>query len=242
MSQGSSSPRLVRTAEEFRSLADGVRASGARLGLVPTMGALHEGHRVLMREARRRAGVVAVTLFVNPTQFGPNEDLGRYPRDLEGDLAKCAAEGVALVFAPDVREMYPAGERTRVSVGGLTAHLCGASRPGHFDGVATIVTKLFALAGPCTAVFGQKDYQQLQVIRRLARDLFLPIEIVGHPTVREPDGLALSSRNAFLSVEERARALAIPRALASAARTFHEGERGAAALTEPVKRALGEAG
>ncbi len=221
---------------------DAARATDGSVALVPTMGALHDGHRALMREARRRAPYVAVTIFVNPTQFAPGEDLDRYPRDVEGDVEKCAAEGVSVVFAPGVSDMYPPHERTRVSVSGLTSHLCGATRPGHFDGVATIVTKLFALAGPAVAVFGRKDYQQLQVVRRLGRDLMLPIEVIGHPTVREHDGLALSSRNAFLSPEERARALAIPGSLASATRAFTTGERSVLALTEPVRRALAEAG
>jgi pantoate--beta-alanine ligase len=206
------------------------------------MGALHEGHRALMREARRRAGAVVVSIFVNPTQFGPGEDLDRYPKDLEGDVEKCRGEGVALVFAPSVEEMYPAGASTRVHVAGLGDHLCGASRPVHFDGVATIVTKLFTAVGASIAVFGRKDYQQLQIIRRLTRDLLLPVEVVGNPTVREPDGLALSSRNAFLSADDRRRALAIPRSLADAVRAFEAGERRAEALRVPVARALGEAG
>ena len=235
-------PRIVRTVAEFRAAADEVRGKGGRFGMVPTMGALHEGHGALMREAGRRSTTTAVTIFVNPTQFGPREDLGRYPRNLEGDVAKCAAEGVSLVFAPAVAEMYPPGERTRVSVTGLTEPLCGASRPGHFDGVATIVTKLFAAAGPCVAVFGRKDYQQLQVIRRLARDLLLPVEVVGYPTVRESDGLALSSRNAYLTPDDRRRALAIPQALASAVGRFTSGERGAAALRAPALHALEAAG
>ncbi|MBM4363739.1 MAG: pantoate--beta-alanine ligase, partial [Deltaproteobacteria bacterium] len=175
-------PRVLGTVAELRAFADGVRGGGARLGLVPTMGALHAGHRALMAEAARRADVVVVTIFVNPTQFGPGEDLAKYPRDLPRDLEVSAAEGVAAVFAPSVDEMYPAGERTRVEVTGLTRHLCGASRPGHFGGVATVVTKLFAAAGPCTAVFGKKDYQQLQVVKRLAADLLLPVEVVGLPT------------------------------------------------------------
>jgi pantoate--beta-alanine ligase len=235
-------PRIVRTVLDFRAAADEVRGRGGRFGIVPTMGALHEGHEALMREARERASVVAVTIFVNPTQFGPNEDLARYPRDLEGDVARCESEGVALVFAPEVSEMYLAGERTRVHVSGLTESLCGASRPGHFDGVATIVTKLFTAAGPSVAVFGRKDYQQLQVIRRLTRDLLLPVEIVGYPTVREPDGLALSSRNRYLTVSDRRRALAIPGALGGAASRFSAGERRAGALRVPALRALEEAG
>ncbi|MCC6214357.1 MAG: pantoate--beta-alanine ligase [Polyangiaceae bacterium] len=228
--------------DSFREACEAVRRGGRRLGLVPTMGALHEGHQALVREAARRSDVVAVTIFVNPTQFGPTEDLDRYPRDLEGDVAKCQAAGAELVFAPAAAAIYPAGERTRVRVDGLSTHLCGRSRPVHFEGVATVVTKLFAVAGPCVAVFGRKDYQQLRVVERLARDLLLPIEVVGHPTVREADGLALSSRNAYLSASERATALAIPRALAAAVRRFAGGERAVAALREPVIVSLGAAG
>ena len=236
------SPRVVHTVSELRSAILEHSGDGGRLGFVPTMGALHDGHRALMREAKRRAAFTLVSIFVNPTQFGPKEDLARYPRDLEGDVAKCAAEDVALVFAPAVSEIYPDGEQTRVRVTGITEHLCGASRPGHFDGVATVVTKLFAAAGPCVAVFGRKDYQQLQVIKRLTRDLLLPVDVVGFPTVRESDGLALSSRNAYLGAEDRARALAIPRSLANAVRAFAAGERGAQALRAPVVQALTDAG
>lgn len=236
-----SPPEILRTVAEFRARADQVRAGGGRLGLVPTMGALHDGHRALMREAARRATATAVTIFVNPTQFGPNEDLARYPRDLDGDVEKCAAEGVAFVFAPPVSEMYAPDERTRVHVSGVSDALCGASRPGHFDGVATVVTKLFAVAGPSIAVFGKKDYQQFRVIQTFTRDLLLPVEIVGYPTVRENDGLALSSRNRYLSADERRRALAIPRGLADAVSRFEAGERRVRSLTEPLERALAEA-
>lgn len=233
---------IHETVAAFRAACDTIRASGQRLGLVPTMGALHEGHLALIREAQRHAEQVAVTIFVNPTQFGPNEDLARYPRDLPGDAAKCASAGAALVFAPKVEEMYPAGERTRVAVRELTTALCGASRPGHFDGVTTIVTKLFAVAGPCVAVFGKKDYQQLTVVRRMTRDLLLPVEIVAHPTVREADGLAMSSRNAYLTPDQRARAVALPRALAAAHARFAAGERRAGALLGEVEQRLRAAG
>ena len=212
------------------------------LGLVPTMGALHRGHVALIAEARRRSVNVAVTIFVNPTQFGLNEDLARYPRDLEGDLEKCRGAGASLVFAPAALEMYPAGDRTQVRVSELTEHLCGSSRPGHFEGVATIVTKLFAATGPCIAIFGRKDYQQLKVIERLTRDLLLPVEIVAYETVRESDGLALSSRNAYLSDTERRQALSIPRALGAALACFGAGERGAGALRLPVEKTLAVAG
>lgn len=218
--------RVARTAAEFRAACDELRSGQARgLALVPTMGALHEGHRSLMRLGRREAHAVAVTIFVNPTQFGPNEDFARYPRDLEGDVAACAAEGVELVFAPAPDEMYPRGDATRVRVEGLTERLCGPLRPGHFEGVATVVAKLFAVTGPCKAIFGRKDYQQLKVVERLARDLLLPVTVVGHPTIRDADGLALSSRNRYLSPPEREQALAIPRALARAASAFASGER-----------------
>ncbi|MET0790346.1 MAG: pantoate--beta-alanine ligase [Polyangiaceae bacterium] len=219
-----------RTVAEFRRAANAVREAGKRLGLVPTMGALHEGHLSLVREARSRAAEVAVTIFVNPTQFGPNEDFERYPRTLERDVELLQGAGASHVFAPEASEMYPAGERTRVHVSGLTDALCGPHRPGHFDGVTTIVSKLFAVAGECVAVFGRKDYQQLKVIERMTRDLLLPVEIVGLSTLRLSDGLALSSRNAYLSAEERERALAIPRALSAAVAAFEAGERRTGAL------------
>lgn len=234
--------RVAHTVAEFRAACDAVRARGKRLGLVPTMGALHEGHLALVTEARRRADEVAVTIFVNPTQFGPEEDLERYPRDLSGDLEKCESAGASLVFAPaSPKEMYPAGERTRVRVEGLTEALCGASRPVHFEGVTTIVSKLFAVAGPCVAVFGRKDYQQLKVIQRMTRDLLLPVEVVGHATVREADGLALSSRNQYLDATWRTRALAIPRALSGAVKSFDAGERSVETLSRAVTEALSDA-
>jgi len=196
------------------------------------MGALHDGHLALVREARRRSDVVVVSIFVNPTQFGPGEDLARYPRDLAGDLAKLA--DADLVFAPDAEAMYPPGDETRVRVGALAEPLCGPFRPGHFEGVATVVTKLLALVGPAVAVFGQKDYQQLAVLRRVVTDLFLPVEIVGHPIVREADGLAMSSRNAYLSPADRARAVELSRGLFEAARLFAGGERDARALRAAI--------
>jgi pantoate--beta-alanine ligase len=223
-------PLVVTTAAEFRAACDAVRSGGRTLGLVPTMGALHAGHLALVAEAKRRADAAAVTIFVNPTQFGPNEDFSKYPRVLERDLELCRDARVDIVFTPTSTEMYPEGERTRVRVEGLSEHLCGPFRPGHFEGVATIVTKLFVLTGKSSAVFGKKDYQQLQVVRRLARDLLLPIEIVGYPTLRDPDGLALSSRNQYLSTTERERALAVPRGLSAAVRAYAAGERRAGEL------------
>jgi pantoate--beta-alanine ligase len=221
-------PILVRTPREARAACYAARSSGRRVGFVPTMGALHEGHLGLARDARSRSDFVVCSIFVNPTQFGPMEDYGRYPRDLEGDIAKL--EGVDLVFAPDAAAMYPAGDETRVRVGKLAESLCGPHRPGHFEGVATVVTKLLSVVGPCTAVFGKKDYQQLAIIRRVVTDLLLPVTVVGHPIVREADGLAMSSRNAYLSDEERRRALALSRGLSSASSAFAAGERGAGAL------------
>jgi len=233
---------LYRTGPEFRAAAEGVRRRGKRVGLVPTMGALHEGHLALIAEAQKRSHEVAVTIFVNPTQFGPNEDFARYPRALERDLELCRSAGAAHVFAPDASEMYAPSERTRVRVSGLAEALCGPFRPGHFDGVTTIVSKFFALAGACVAVFGRKDYQQLKVIERMTRDLLLPVEIVGYPTLRDADGLALSSRNAYLSSPERVRALSIPHALAVAARAFLSGERQVGALRKSALSSLAEAG
>ena len=233
---------LHRSVAEFRQATNAVRSAGQRLGLVPTLGALHEGHLSLVREARSRASQVALTIFVNPTQFGPNEDFARYPRTLERDLELCREAGVSHVFAPDASEMYPQGERTRVRVSGLTEALCGPLRPGHFDGVTTIVSKLFAVAGECVAVFGRKDYQQLKVIERMTRDLLLPVEVVGLRTLRDTDGLALSSRNVFLSAEERQRALAIPRALSGAVAAFERGERRVGVLRAAAHELLAAAG
>ncbi len=232
-----SRPELHASPTDFRLACDRARSSGARVALVPTMGALHDGHLSLVREARRHAEVVAVSIFVNPTQFGPSEDFSRYPRDLASDVAKLAGESVDLVFCPDAPAMYPAGEQTRVRVGALAEPLCGAFRPGHFEGVATVVSKLLILTGPAVAVFGKKDYQQLAVLRRVVVDLMLPVTIVGAGIVREPDGLAMSSRNAYLSPEERARALALCRGLRAAHALFSAGERAPDALLAPV---LGE--
>ncbi|WP_457205492.1 pantoate--beta-alanine ligase [Nocardioides sp. P5_C9_2] len=209
-------PVLAATREELRSRA---RRPG-RVALVPTMGALHEGHASLMRTAREHADTVVVSVFVNPLQFGEGEDLDRYPRTLEADLELCAAEGVDVVFAPSVQEMYPYGVRSERAVtvdpGRLGAILDGESRPGHFTGVLTVVAKLFGLVQPDVAVFGQKDYQQLALITRMAGDLCLPVEVVGAETVREPDGLALSSRNRYLDADQRRAAVALSRALRAA--------------------------
>mgnify|MGYP001765709107 CR=1 FL=1 len=228
--------RVLRLAEEARSFARQARSRGETVGLVPTMGALHEGHLSLIRIARRQAGRVVVTLFVNPLQFGPREDLERYPRDFERDRALCEREGADALFAPDAAEVYPPGFCTRVEVPGpLTAGLCGTRRPGHFTGVATVVAKLLAICEPDVAVFGQKDAQQAAVIRRLVRDLNLPVEIVAAPIVREVDGLAMSSRNVYLSPEERAQARVLKASLDEAGRLFAAGERDAGALAAAAR-------
>ena len=205
--------QVIDTIAAFRKALDGERAAGRTVGLVPTMGYLHDGHASLMRRAAAECDVVAATIFVNPLQFGANEDLTSYPRDLDGDTKLAATNGVSYILAPSVEEMYPTKVVTSIRVSTLTETLDGASRPGHFDGVATVVAKLFNIAGPCRAYFGEKDFQQLAVVRRMAADLSAPVEIVGCPTVREADGLAMSSRNAYLTPEERAVAPLLQQAL-----------------------------
>jgi len=208
----------------MQAWADATRARGERIALVPTMGALHEGHVALIAEARRRAKRVVVSIFVNPTQFDRYDDFERYPRTLEDDAARCAAAGVDVIFAPSPRAMYPEGFQTAVEVAALTAPLCGKTRPGHFRGVTTVVTKLFHAVRPHLAVFGEKDWQQLAVVRRMAADLDFGIEIVGVPTVREADGLALSSRNRRLTPDDREAARCLPRALDAGAEMVATGE------------------
>jgi pantoate--beta-alanine ligase len=217
-----------------RAACHAARARGDHVGFVPTMGFFHEGHRSLMRAARADNDVVVVSLFVNPTPFGPPEDLGAYPRDPEGDHAVAEAEGVDVLFVPTVDEMYPAGARTTVHVAGLTEGLCGASRPGHFDGVTTVVAKLFSIVGPSRAYFGRKDAQQLAVIRRMASDLDLPVDVVGCPLVREHDGLARSSRNVYLDADDRQAATILSRALFMASEAVVRGQRDAAAIRQLV--------
>jgi pantoate--beta-alanine ligase len=229
---------VLRSPAELSDWTETARRAGRRVGLVPTMGFLHRGHTSLMEASRARADLTAVSIFVNPTQFGPNEDLARYPRDLEGDLRTCREMRVDAVFTPEAGAMYPTGHRTFVEVTGLQDGLCGARRPVHFRGVATVVTQLFALARPHLGVFGEKDWQQLQIIRRLAADLHLGVEVLGMPIVREADGLAMSSRNAYLSARERARALALSRGLGSARARWAAGEQQADALREAVRAEL----
>ena len=229
---------VAETIPEVRRCVGDARAAGLAIRLVPTMGALHAGHASLIRAARADGGCVVVSLFVNPTQFGPGEDLARYPRPMEADLAVCRREGVDVVFHPPAEEMYPDAPRTTVHVAGLTEGLCGAHRPGHFDGVCTVVAKLLNIVGPDAAYFGEKDAQQLAVVRRMAADLNLPTRIVGCPLVRDADGLAISSRNAYLSGEERRQALALGRAVAEARGRIEAGERDARRVADLVEGRL----
>lgn len=221
---------VAKTIGEVRSALFTSRQRGRRVGLVPTMGALHQGHLSLVRAARAKCDFVVVSIFVNPTQFGPQEDLSKYPRTLERDCALLEREGVELVFVPEVEEMYPAGAVTWVTVEGLSERLCGRSRPGHFRGVTTVVAKLFHIVQPDAAFFGQKDAAQAAIIRRMVRDLAVPVEIVVCPIVREADGLALSSRNVYLTAEQRTQALGLSRALGEVEAAFRGGERDAAKL------------
>ena len=228
----------MEVVQSSRRLAALCRAAPRELGLVPTMGALHDGHLALVRQARRENATLAVSIFINPSQFGPQEDLSRYPRDMERDLELLRAEGADLVFTPDAVEMYPPGFDTWVDPGELANRLEGADRPGHFRGVATIVTKLFNLVTPDRAYFGQKDGQQLAVIRRLVRDLGMGLEIVAVPTVREDDGLAMSSRNLYLPPDQRQAAPVVYRALASAERLWQQGVTDAQQLRQEIHRVL----
>ena len=226
---------VVQSSQQVAALC---RAAARELGLVPTMGALHDGHLALVRQARRENATLAVSIFINPSQFGPQEDLSRYPRDMERDLELLRAEGADLVFTPDAAEMYPPGFDTWVDPGELANRLEGANRPGHFRGVDTIVTKLFNLVTPDRAYFGQKDGQQLVVIRRLVRDLGMGLEIVAVPTVREADGLAMSSRNLYLTPDQRHAAPVVYRALASAERLWRQGVTDAQQLRQETRRVL----
>ena len=227
--------KIIEQVEEMRRWSEAERRRGRTIAFVPTMGFLHEGHLRLVRDGKKRGERLVVSIFVNPAQFAPQEDFSAYPRDFERDRELLEKAGVDVVFHPSVTAMYPKGYQTRVQVEDLGARLCGAFRPGHFQGVATVVAKLFNIVQPHTAIFGCKDFQQLQVIRRMAGDMNFAVDIVGHPTVREPDGLAMSSRNAYLNAAERQGALCLSRSLAEAERLLKGGERRAAALLERVR-------
>jgi pantoate--beta-alanine ligase len=232
--------RVLETIEQMRSACQAVRHGVKRLGFVPTMGALHEGHLSLVRAAKARCDVVAASIFVNPTQFGPNEDFSKYPRAFERDRERLEKEGVELLFAPSVEEMYPRGAVTFVTVEGLSERLCGKSRPGHFRGVATVVSKLFHITQPNLAFFGQKDAAQVAIIRRMVVDLNLGVEIVVCPIVREADGLAMSSRNAYLSPQQRRSALVLSRSLAHVTKLSEQGERCTAKLSAAGRQVFSE--
>lgn len=234
----------VKTVTELRAAVARARSAGKRIGFVPTMGNLHVGHVSLIEKALQHADFVVASIFVNPLQFGPNEDLDKYPRTLLADQGKLVGAGCHLLFHPGVEDMYPHGldSQTRVSVSGVSEGLCGGSRPGHFDGVATVVTKLFNMVQPDIAVFGEKDFQQLAVIRTLTRDLNLSVQILGAPTVRAEDGLAQSSRNGYLNAEQRAQAPALYRTLRQLADSLRDGQRDFAILLETGKAQLASAG
>ena len=233
--------RAVASSAELRAATDAARSDGVGVGFVPTMGALHAGHRSLLARARAENGFVVASVFVNPLQFGPTEDLAAYPRDREADLAVLAAEGVDLAFLPGEQEMWPSPPEVRLAVGGLGDRLEGLHRPGHLDGVATVVAKLLHLVGPSRAYFGQKDAQQLAVVRRMVADLAFPNQIVACPTVREPDGLAVSSRNAYLLPDERQRATALYRALEAGRAEYASGGRDPAAVEAAAREVLADA-
>ena len=232
--------KICTTIDEMRATSRTARQSGKRLGLVPTMGALHDGHLSLMRAAKSECDAVAASIFVNPLQFGPTEDLAKYPRTFDHDVQLLEKESVDILFAPTPAEMYTPGAVTYVTVEGLSDKLCGKSRPGHFRGVATVVAKLFHIVEPDLAFFGQKDAAQATIIRRMVRDLNLPIEIVVCPIVREPDGLAMSSRNVYLSPQDRKSATVLNRSLTEVKQRFDQGERNATALIKAAKKVLAQ--
>jgi pantoate--beta-alanine ligase len=226
---------IIKAAAQMQVTSESLRCSGQAIAFVPTMGFLHEGHIELMRTGKRYSDKLVISIFVNPTQFGPNEDFKHYPRDTEGDLKKADSAGVDIVFFPSVEDMYPQGFQSTVHIEKLPKHLCGLSRPGHFDGVTTVVAKLFNIVKPHVAIFGSKDYQQLLVIRRMVKDLNMDLQILDVPTVREPDGLAMSSRNKYLSPEERKSALCLKKAIELSEKLFKEGQRDANILKNEME-------
>ena len=234
--------KILRTIADLYAWRSAQKEAHRPIALVPTMGALHEGHLSLIRRAKQEADAILVSIFVNPIQFGPKEDLDKYPRDFEGDCKKAESAGASAVFAPTPEEMYPEGFQTHVSVGPLSECLCGKSRPTHFGGVCTVVLKLFLASGCDIALFGQKDYQQYQVITRMVNDLHVPVKLISCPIVREADGLALSSRNTYLTADARKAALSLPRALDAVADAWSKGERNLKVLLQPVGDAIAKAG
>ncbi len=230
--------KWIKSIDEMQKISKVYKKNGKTIGFVPTMGYLHEGHISLIRCAKRENDIVIVSIFVNPIQFGENEDLDKYPRDIKRDLTICNNEGVDIVFNPSYKDMYPEGFQTYVVVEELTKGLCGDYRPGHFKGVTTVVTKLFNIVKPDRAYFGKKDYQQFKVIQRMVKDLNMDVEVIGCPLIREEDGLAMSSRNKYLSPEERESALSLSRALFRAKEMFEEGERSAEKLKEEMERII----
>jgi len=231
---------IITAVKEMQRRSEQLRREGKKIAFVPTMGYLHEGHLSLMREGRKRGDVLVISIFVNPTQFGPGEDYDRYPRDMKRDLALAQKVGVDICFTPTAQEMYPEGFQTAVEVEQVTKNLCGASRPGHFRGVTTVVAKLFNIVKPHFAFFGQKDYQQLVAIKRMVKDLNMDIEVIGTPTVREKDGLAMSSRNTYLNPQQRKEATNLSRALHKGEELFHQGERNAAVILTHVRGIIEE--
>lgn len=230
--------KVIESVKAMQSHCERLRLAGKKISFVPTMGYFHEGHLSLMKEARRTADHVVVSIYVNPTQFGPKEDFSKYPRDFDRDAAMAKSVGVDVIFFPPNSEMYPEGYQTYVNVEKVTQNLCGLSRPGHFRGVTTVCCKLFNIVKPHSAVFGRKDYQQLAAIRRMVADLNMDLEIVGMPTFREPDGLAMSSRNVYLNKEERASALTLVSSLKTAQKLYAEGERNAVKIIRQAEKLI----
>jgi pantoate--beta-alanine ligase len=235
-------PRVVKTVARMQAISRAAKRAGKKIACVPTMGYLHDGHIALVKAAKKFGDIVVATIFVNPTQFGPKEDLARYPRDFQGDMAKLASAGTDYVYYPAVAERYPENYQTYINVEKVSQGLCGTFRPVHFRGVATVVAKLFNIVEPDVAVFGNKDYQQLKVIARMVKDLNFPVKVIGHETVREKDGLAMSSRNAYLSQEDRANAVSLSRALFAAKKMAASGERSAAKLIKKAKAIISAVG
>ena len=234
--------KVIKTVHEMQAFSHAQRTGGKRIALVPTMGYLHDGHISLLNEAKKQGDLLVMSLFVNPMQFGPKEDLAKYPRDFARDTMIAERAGTDIIFYPDAQEMYPGPFKTTVYVSDLSDILCGKTRPGHFQGVTTVVAKLFNVILPHTAIFGEKDFQQLVILRRMVTDLNVPVEIVGMPIIREPDGLAMSSRNTYLSVDDRRRAISISKGLSNALDTFRKGVRDGKKLKEIVRSDIQSAG